>query len=226
MPHSYGASFADVGRFGPSSSTRGTTATRTARRARSWTGSAGTAPPLPLHSSLTRAGYPRRPERRKSGGAGNGRPTPVRRSAMAHKREDEDPGLPIKLGPCSERRVPPPDPVVRGPEALARARGRLRPQRPPHRRLRREFLLSVCGAATTLLALNACSSDEGPAGPPRPGGTFEIPTTAATDTTRRARAGRRRLRLRRAGSLPRVPPEPRDPRRARLLGRLPAAVVR
>lgn len=47
---------------------------------------------------------------------------------------------------------------------------------------RRNFLLSVCGAATTLLALNACSSSESKATKGRPpGGTFEIPTTAATD---------------------------------------------
>ena len=47
---------------------------------------------------------------------------------------------------------------------------------------RRSFLLSVCGAATTLLALNACSDESIRATKGRkPGGTFDIPTTASTD---------------------------------------------
>src|SRR5436309_3101254 len=47
---------------------------------------------------------------------------------------------------------------------------------------RREFLLSLCGAATTLLALNACADEATrPAKGRKPGGTFEIPATATTD---------------------------------------------
>ena len=47
---------------------------------------------------------------------------------------------------------------------------------------RRSFLLSMCGAATTLLALNACSNDATRATKGRqPGGRFDIPTTASTD---------------------------------------------
>ena len=42
--------------------------------------------------------------------------------------------------------------------------------------------MSVCGAATTLLALNACSDEATRATKGRkPGGTFDIPTTASTD---------------------------------------------
>jgi hypothetical protein len=40
----------------------------------------------------------------------------------------------------------------------------------------------LCGAATTLLALNACSDEATRATKRRkPGGTFEVPTTAAVD---------------------------------------------
>ena len=47
---------------------------------------------------------------------------------------------------------------------------------------RRSFLLSLCGAATTLLALNACSDESTRAAKRRkPGGHFDIPTTATTD---------------------------------------------
>ena len=47
---------------------------------------------------------------------------------------------------------------------------------------RRSFLLSLCGAATTLLALNACSDEATRAAKGRkPGGRFDIPTTASTD---------------------------------------------
>ena len=46
---------------------------------------------------------------------------------------------------------------------------------------RRSFLLSLAGAATTLVALNACSAEASKAKGRRPGGTFEIPSTATTD---------------------------------------------
>lgn len=100
---------------------------------------------------------------------------------MAHRREDEDPGLPIKLGPCSngEYAPRPLSPVVQ--EAVGRARDDCDRNARRTGVSRREFLLSVCGAATTLLALNACSSEEARQARRRPGGTFEIPTTAATD---------------------------------------------
>jgi predicted TIM-barrel fold metal-dependent hydrolase len=53
---------------------------------------------------------------------------------------------------------------------------------------RREFLLSMMGAATTLLALDACSREEARSrphptrrGPTEPGGTYEIPPDATMD---------------------------------------------
>jgi uncharacterized protein len=47
---------------------------------------------------------------------------------------------------------------------------------------RRRFLLSACGAATTLLALQACNDDAAKhAGKPKPGGRFDIPPDATTD---------------------------------------------
>jgi hypothetical protein len=47
---------------------------------------------------------------------------------------------------------------------------------------RRRFLRSVCGAATTLLAINACSeASTRDAVRRKPGGPFSVPTTAAVD---------------------------------------------
>lgn len=46
---------------------------------------------------------------------------------------------------------------------------------------RRDFLVSTCGAATMLLALNACSEDSTRAAKRKPGGTFTVPPTASTD---------------------------------------------
>jgi uncharacterized protein len=89
-----------------------------------------------------------------------------------------DPGLPIKLGPCSNGEYPPrpASPVAR--EAARRAR---RLSEDNARRLglsRREFLLSAMGAATGLVALAACSSDESGG---RAGGSYDVPEDATTD---------------------------------------------
>ena len=89
-----------------------------------------------------------------------------------------DPGLPIKLGPCSNGEYPPRPPTPLAREAARRAR-RWSDERA--RRLgmsRRDFLLSAMGAATGLLALAACSKDESGG---RSGGTFEVPEDATTD---------------------------------------------
>lgn len=98
--------------------------------------------------------------------------------------EDEDPGLPIKLHPCSNGEfVPPPaSPVVR--EAARRAREEAERTA---RRLglsRRRFLLSSMGAATTLAALSACTKEATQATAPgtTPGGSFNVPAEATTDT--------------------------------------------
>ncbi len=101
------------------------------------------------------------------------------------RADDDDPGLPIKLNPCSNGEyVPePPSPVVRA--AVARAREDAERQA---RRLgvsRRRFLLSSLGAATTLSALAACSTEAaksaGGAGATT-GGTYVIPPEAKSES--------------------------------------------
>ena len=99
---------------------------------------------------------------------------------------DEDPGLPIKFGPCSNAEYDP-EPVL--PEVLLETIRRAREAGDRHaRRLgmnRREFLLSICGAATTLVALNACTREAHRADPSRatsePGGSYSIPPEATVD---------------------------------------------
>ena len=95
---------------------------------------------------------------------------------------EADPGLPIKFGPCSNGEY---DPMPRSPvveEAIRRARDDCERNARELGVSRRSFLMSVCGAATTLLALNACSDEAMRATKGRkPGGTFDIPTTASTD---------------------------------------------
>ncbi|MGH9209999.1 MAG: amidohydrolase family protein [Acidimicrobiales bacterium] len=93
----------------------------------------------------------------------------------------EDPGLPIKLNPCSNGEFAPraPSEVVREAVRLAR-----RQCDENARRLgmdRREFLLSSMGAATTLFALAACSSDSDNANRETTGGTFDVDEEATVD---------------------------------------------
>jgi predicted TIM-barrel fold metal-dependent hydrolase len=99
--------------------------------------------------------------------------------------DQDDPGLPIKLHPCSNGEFvpPPPTPVVR--EAVRRARAesdRLA------RRLgmsRRHFLQTLSGAAVALTALQACSDEAQRADPTTstsgPGGRFELPPESTTE---------------------------------------------
>jgi predicted TIM-barrel fold metal-dependent hydrolase len=100
---------------------------------------------------------------------------------------DDDPGLPIKLHPCSngEYMPAPATDVVR--EATRRA---LADSEANARRMgvsRRQFLMSVCGAATGLLALDACSKEaarsapRSTGAPSSPGGTFSLPSEATLD---------------------------------------------
>ena len=89
-----------------------------------------------------------------------------------------DPGLPIKLGPCSNGEYPPRAPTALSREAARRAR-RLSDE--TARRLgmsRRDFLLSAMGAATGLVALTACSKEESGG---RSGGAFDVPEDATTE---------------------------------------------
>jgi uncharacterized protein len=98
---------------------------------------------------------------------------------------EEDPGLPIKFGPCSNAEY---DPEPLSPfleETIRRARDACERNARRTGMSRREFLLSMCGAATTLLALDACTREEmrKETRSPRatPGGGYEIPPEATVD---------------------------------------------
>jgi predicted TIM-barrel fold metal-dependent hydrolase len=99
---------------------------------------------------------------------------------------DEDPGLPIKFGPCSNAEY---DPEPALPKVLLETIRRARDASDRNaRRLsmsRREFLLSICGAATTLLALDACTREAHRSQPSgatsEPGGSYSIPPEAPLD---------------------------------------------
>ncbi|HYX83470.1 MAG TPA: amidohydrolase family protein [Gaiellales bacterium] len=101
----------------------------------------------------------------------HGRTHPVR-------ADEDDPGLPIKFGPCSNGEyVPAPLSAVER-EAIRRAR---RDAAGNAKRLglsRAEFLRSVSGAATTLLALQGCA---GGAAKRALGGGWRVPVEAALD---------------------------------------------
>lgn len=90
--------------------------------------------------------------------------------------------LPIELGPCSNGEY---DPVPLSPvarEAQRRARDDCETNARRTGLSRRRFLRSLCGAATTLLAINACSEESTrQAARRRPGGTFSVPPTSAVD---------------------------------------------
>ena len=97
---------------------------------------------------------------------------------------DDDPGLPIKLGPCSNGEFVPPPPTAVVREAVRRARDEA--ERTARRLAisRRRFLHTLSGAAVALTALNACS-DEERAGDPTtstgPGGRFTLPPESTTE---------------------------------------------
>ncbi|MET0627892.1 MAG: amidohydrolase family protein [Acidimicrobiia bacterium] len=95
---------------------------------------------------------------------------------------ERDPGLPIKIGPCSNGEFDPRPLTWIERETIRRTRDLVDVHA---RRLgvsRRDFLVSVCGAATMLLALNGCADEATRATKGRkPGGTFAIPPTASTD---------------------------------------------
>jgi uncharacterized protein len=90
---------------------------------------------------------------------------------------DEDPGLPIKFGPCSnaEYEPEPHSPVIT--ETIRRAREECERNARRIGMGRREFLLSAMGAATTLLVLDACTKESGA---PR-GGSYRIPKEATSE---------------------------------------------
>jgi predicted TIM-barrel fold metal-dependent hydrolase len=99
--------------------------------------------------------------------------------------QDEDPGLPIKLGPCSNGEYDPEPlaPLLR--EVVGRTHEACDRNARRTGMTRREFLLSMCGAATTLLVLDACTREAERASPTTPsatpGGGYEIPPEATTE---------------------------------------------
>ena len=108
---------------------------------------------------------------------------------MSNEPSDADPGLPVEFGPCSNGEFDPEPslpPVLR--ETIERARAWSAQNADRLGMSRREFLLSACGAATTFLALNACTAEEHRAGPASPsatgaspGGTYEVPPSASVE---------------------------------------------
>ena len=98
-------------------------------------------------------------------------------SPLVRRRErDDEPGLPIKLGPCSngEFAPRPPSPAVRRAVRVAR-----QTCDEAARRLgmsRRDFLRTTMASAATLLALGACSDDDSPSA-----GTFDLPPESTTE---------------------------------------------
>ena len=99
---------------------------------------------------------------------------------------DEDPGLPIKFGPCSNGEYAPEPLSEVLTETIRRSREECERNARRSGLSRREFLLSVCGAATTLLVLDACTRDAHMVAPSSvststPGGSYVIPPEATTD---------------------------------------------
>jgi predicted TIM-barrel fold metal-dependent hydrolase len=96
--------------------------------------------------------------------------------------QEEDPGLPVKLGPCSNAEYDPEPlpPVLRETIRLVRLASEGHARRVGL--TRRDFLLSTMGAAAMLTALDACTRDRMRAVEGRdPGGRYEIPSEAAED---------------------------------------------
>ncbi|MDQ3311337.1 MAG: amidohydrolase [Actinomycetota bacterium] len=94
---------------------------------------------------------------------------------------DADPGLPLRLGSCSNGEYPAPVTGELATEAMRRAR---HDADGAGRRLgwsRRRFLVSSAGLASGLAALQACNDEHARSRDTEPGGTFAVPTTATTD---------------------------------------------
>jgi hypothetical protein len=92
-------------------------------------------------------------------------------------RRAEDPGLPIKFGPCSNGEfVPPPLSAVER-EAIRRGREACGLNARSVGMSRREFLFTASAAATTLLALQGCLGHAGNSS----GGGYSVPREAGRD---------------------------------------------
>jgi hypothetical protein len=95
----------------------------------------------------------------------------------------EDPGLPIKFGPCSNGEfVPPPLSAVER-EAIRLAHLACDDNARSVGMSRRQFLFTASAAATTLLTLQGCFGDSGGS----KGGRYRVPAEAGRTTRRRGR---------------------------------------
>jgi hypothetical protein len=92
-----------------------------------------------------------------------------------------DPGLPIKLGPCSNGEFPPPRPSELVRETVRRARALCERNAQRLGMDRRDFLLTSMAAATTLFALSACAKEESRASGRRSRGGYAVPEDATVD---------------------------------------------
>jgi hypothetical protein len=92
--------------------------------------------------------------------------------------QDDDPGLPIKFGPCSNGEYVPAPLTAVEREAIRRARCACEENARNTGLSRATFLRSLCGAATTLLALQACARE---AAVRVLGGGWDVPPEAALD---------------------------------------------
>jgi predicted TIM-barrel fold metal-dependent hydrolase len=94
---------------------------------------------------------------------------------------ERNPGLPIKLGPVSNGEYDPAplSPVLR--ETIRRARDLCDQNARRVGMSRREFLLSACGAATTLFVLNACTREAARMAGRDPGGRYQVSPEATLD---------------------------------------------
>jgi hypothetical protein len=97
------------------------------------------------------------------------------------RRDDVDPGLPIKLNPCSNGEFVPGPPGPVAAEAMRRARAEADDRARRLGMTRRRFLLSSMGAAAGLLVLDACSKESGKATGQPPAGSFSLPPEASAD---------------------------------------------
>jgi uncharacterized protein len=90
---------------------------------------------------------------------------------------DEDPGLPIKFGPCSNGEYVPAPLTEVERETIRRAEAACQSNARDLGVSRRQFLVSICGAATTLLALEGCARDASRSRP----GRYRVPPEAARE---------------------------------------------
>ena len=142
--------------------------------------------------------------------------------------DDDDPGLPIKFGPCANDEYDPMplSPVVR--ETIRRARLECEENARRAGMSRRRFLLSACAAATTLLALQGCD-DEARQACRQAEARWLVQDPEGRDDgpdDRERRARRHRAHLRRPEPPARLHARPAEPGRGLLRGRLPAGPVR